>query len=115
MPSPASADSTPSPADTACGRRGPGPGSPRASPGTGRTNRAGPRGADRRSAASRKVTEDTGSPGDGSAVTREVSTSAAWTSCASAHGASASSTSSGAAAPASQAEVHTVKVAEGQG
>ncbi|GAA2859695.1 hypothetical protein GCM10010472_16360 [Pseudonocardia halophobica] len=44
-----------------------------------------------------------------------VASSAATTSCASAQGVSASSTSSGAADPASQAEDHTAKVAEERG
>ena len=46
---------------------------------------------------------------------RAVSASTATTSWACAQGPSASSTSSGAAAPASQAEDHTVNVAEAQG
>jgi len=57
----------------------------------------------------------TGAPGGGSEVAAAAWSSAAWTSCASAHGASASRTSSGAAAPTSQAEAHTVNVAEGRG
>jgi hypothetical protein len=108
-------NSTPSPAAIAARLNGPGPGRPRGSPGAGSTTRPGPRGAARRRAASRKVTEPGGVPGADSEWAWAVSASAATTSCVCAHGPSASSTSSGAAAPASQAEDHTVNVAEAQG
>ena len=110
-------ESTPSPAAGRLPAERAGPGQPADVPGCGQHQPArAARGASparaRRAGTSASYT---GAPGGGSVVAAAVARRPPGRRAPRPTGASASSTSSGAAAPTSQADAHTVKVAEGQG